>query len=338
MRNVIICSRQGYEKLERAQIQDRTHKKRDALNRVFLFRSIWQDEPEKVASEIKNSSGTELQEDREDLQELERKLDEETNIFQMEPFVFENPLLVGRLVFGDDLDNFSKYEFKTKTDFARTIVAYCICEREEIQRDSCSVSWRNETYKNSVKLINHGDLSVLQKDITGRLGEDIIINPCSQGFGLKQDWSPFLVSVLKYAEAIGKKEIPEIRDWRTLARKLRTANVWSTNIPDKSDKEPEFQIKQLFLSGLTPIEYPIHINSEIFPMFSEGSLEILRENPQGDIKLFRGTITASKIISYSPEDIPFLLKANYQLFARSVNDMAQIMDYFNSKKTTITAI
>lgn len=332
----VICSRQGYEKLEAVQIAERTRKVREGLNTVFLYKSIWRDAPAEVASWTRNTLvDRRWEEDRTDLQDLDRELDKEPNLTQIEPFVFNHPLLVARMIVQNDLDQFAKYGFGSKRDFAKAIVTYCISERRPIQGDKRCVSWRNERYQNRVDLIDHGDLNVRQTDITGKLGEDIIINPQTQGFGIQQDWSPFLVSVLKYAERIGQKNIPEIRNWRDLAKKVRTTNPWGTDIPDPETDSPDVSVELLFSTGLAPLEYPLRLNDRVVASLGDGNLELLRENPKGEVELFGGRLKGSRIITYFPTDIPNLLRANYQLFARSVSSMAQLMDYFNSKETTI---
>ncbi len=331
--DTIICSSRTYDLLNASSILSRAQQVADGLQTLFLHRSIWEGVPERELQEIKAFSSPALQEDREDARLLEKAVEAEHHLICMEPFVFDHPFLVARMVFGDDLEQYHAYGFSSKRNFAKAIAAYCISERAQIEKSKQEYSWVNASYKNKVTLHTHGDLGVTQTDIRGK-AEEILVNPPCEGFGVKQDSSPFLVAVLKYAENLGSKELPLIQDWRSFARQVRTSNVWGTTIPEKA-KEESFEAQMLFMRGLYPLEAPLFITEGVVASLNKNRLEMLCEDDQGPVVLWNGKLKMRSFLSYTLEDLSHLLLANYQLFARSTHDLAGVMDYFNDHESTI---
>ncbi len=329
-----ICSNQGYDKLERADILSRARKIEDGLSILLLYRSIWEGLPEKTLQDIKSSKSELLEEDRKDVSALEKKMNEQDLITDIRPFVFEHPYLIARMVFGSDMEKFASYGFGSKMALASAISTYCIAERDTIKQTPHEYSWRNNNYRNVVSLTTHGDMDVTQIKILGNPGEDVIIDPQYYGFGLQQDWSPFLASALKYAEAIGKKDIPQIRNWREFARQIRKHNFWGTKIPEESKDDDYFDAEIIFTRGLYPSNSPIFINDHVAASLKDNRLEMLRESADGKVLLYDGRLKMNVCATYFPDDLPHLLNANYQLFARSVDSMAKLMDYFNNQTST----
>ena len=332
IRDTVICSNKTYDLLNVASILNRTQKVAEGLQTLFLYRSIWEGLPEQTLKEMKSFSSLPLREERKDALNLEKAVGAEQHLLRMEPFAFEHPFLVARMVSGKDLEQFHSYGFSSKRNFAKGVAAYCISERAQIAGDKQEYSWINTSYKNKITLCSHGDLGVTQIDIRGK-AEEILINPPKEGFGLKQDWSPFLVAILKYAEAMRKKNIPLIQNWRETARKVRTSNACGTTIPERA-KEESFEAETLFTQGLYPLEAPLFITSDIVASLNENRLEMLCKDENGSVNLWNGKLKMRPFLTYFPHDLHHLLTANYQLFARSTKDMAGIMDYFNSRKST----
>jgi len=329
-----ICSNQGYDKLERADILSRARKIEDGLSILLLYRSIWEGLPEKTLQDIKSSKSELLEEDRKDVSALEKKMNASDLIKDIRPFVFEHPFLIAHMVFGSDLERFASHGFKSKRGLASAVAAYCIAEKDSIKADPREYNWRNDTYRNRVSLTTHGDMGVMQINISSKEGKDVIIDPEDNGFGLQQDWSPFLASTLKYAEAIGKKDIPQIKNWRDFAREIRKHNFWGTQIPEESNDNDYFDAQMLLERGLYPLDAPIFINDHVAASLKENRLEILRESADGKVLLYDGRLKMNVCATYFPDDLPHLLNANYQLFARSVDSMAKLMDYFNNQTST----
>lgn len=333
----IECSNSAYEKLQVLGIQQRTKLVKEELTQIFLYRTIWAGEANKILEATKRAkqSGAVLNEEKKDILSLEAELEADSFILRIDPFVIKHPFLVAKIVLGKDLGKFSQYSFSSKKNLASAINAYCIGERKAINDDKESYVWRQRENKNNICLVDHGDLSVSQIDVSKKEESGVLIDPPSSGFGLQQDWSPFLISVLKYAQSIGKRDIPEIKDWQELVRTLRTSNPWGNDY-SKDFTKTELHLAAQFnddLSGAGNNNLVLWINDRVLPHFNDGALDILRLDEKGDleISLYKRPAKCQRIAHYIPEDIPHLLKANYQLYARSVNDMAKIMHQFNIK-------
>lgn len=333
----IECSNQTYERLQSLQIEKRARLVREDLKQIFLHRTIWQGKSNQILKDARTvkQSGALLTEEQKDILSLESRLEKEDFVSQMEPFAIEHPFLVAKIILGDDLDKFSQYGFNSKKNLAGAITAYCIGERDIIEGYKRNYIWRQGDYKNKVELIDHGDLFVNQKDVSGKEDSGVLIEPLTSGFGLEQDWSPFLISVLKYAKAIGKNNMSEIKNWQELIRELRTSNPWGI---DYSDDFTEYamHLNMQFndeLLGIGKNCSRLWINQSVLPYFNEGALDFLRRSKNGEleIQVFHEPENFDRIAHYIPEDIPHLLKANYQLYARSVDDMAKIMYWFNKE-------
>jgi hypothetical protein len=325
----VICSSKTYDRLENAGIVQKSHDTKAELNSIILFRTIGDGLARQTLELLKSTRELELSDEKTDALELEELL-EDPFCFDVKPHVFAHPYLIARMVFKDELQNYKHYGFNSKIDFARAIATYCITENRVIQSDTKLKSWRNHDYRNQVRLCDHGDLSVIQTNIQSRNNEDIIENPESYGFGINNDWSLFLITVLKYAEALGKKDIPEIKNWRDFAESVRRHNPWNGNTILESAEKYDSRIPRLFSSSLNPNSDPLFITQKKVARFNDYNLEILTIDPTGNISICQGNYMANRTLIYYPSDLVPLLLANYQLFARSTNDMAQILNYFNS--------
>lgn len=329
----IECSNSAYKRLQDARINARAKKVKESLTKIFLYRTIWEGRANKILEDAKNGKFDENE--QRDILSLEKEV-EGGLVFRFEEPAIKHPFLVARVVFGDELECFAKYGFTSKESFAKAITGYCIGEDVRSQPDFRKCVWRQGDYKNEVKLIDHGDMSVGQTNVSGENPEDdsgILINPPHAGFGLEQDWSPFLITVLKYAEALKKQNIPEIKNWAELARKLRIHNMWGGNefVENSGELDSHYEMffqRELFGFGKDALR--VYIKDGIIPVFDSGNLDILREDKNGSIELnMYGSLERfTKLARYVPEDISHLLKANYQLFVRSPQTMADIMNYF----------
>jgi hypothetical protein len=325
----IECSNIDYNKLQAIGIEERTKQVKEELSDIFLHKMIWDGKVNLILENARQS----LDEEQEDILSLEAEIEAELEspgyIAQMDPFVIKHPFLVAQLVLGDDLDNFSQYGYSSRKDLANAVSAYCIGERKVIQKNREVYIWRQREYKNTVTLMDHGDMNVSQVNVEG---SGVLMDPPRSGYGLKQDWSSFLIPILRYAQAIGEKDIPEIKNWQELIKELRR-NTWGDDFSDFT--EEELSLTMLYgreLSGTSDGNLKLWINSSILPHLNGRNLDILRTSETGDVEvpIFGHPQKFQKIANYVPEDIPHLVKANYQLYARSVNDIAKVMYWFNN--------
>ncbi len=333
----IECSNSAYERLQAIGIYAKARLVKEDLKQIFLHRTIWQGKSNQILEEINmvKQSGAVLTEEQKDILSLESRLEKEDFILQIEPFTVEHPFLVANIVLGNDLDNFSQYGFDSKKNLAGAVNTYCIGERDIIDGYKRNYIWRQKEYKNKVELMDHGDLFVKQTDVSGKKDSGVLTEPSTSGFGLEQDWSPFLISVLKYAQTIGKQNLPEIKNWQELINELRTSNPWGNDYSkDFTGTELHLNIQfndDLFVIGSKHSR--LWINRTVLPYVNEGALDFLRRSENGELEfcIYREPEKFDRVAHYIPEDIPHLLKANYQLYARNIDDMTKIMYWFNNK-------
>jgi hypothetical protein len=322
----------AYQKLQKIGILERARKVEEDLTDIFLFRTIWDGKAEQIVEESRKA---EPNEESQDILSLESELEAELNVLQMDPHVIKHPFLVAKVVLGDDLENFSQYGFSSKKDLASAVTAYCIGEMEIIKNDTRVYIWRQGIHKNKINLIDHGDLSVSQTNVSNENESGILVNPPTSGYGIQQDWSPLLITTLRYAQAIGKSDLPEIKKWQELIKELRTHNSWGNGYSDYTGKESHLNFQfGCELAGTGDKNLKLQIGSTV-PYYNkkESTLNILKESESGEVvvKYFGGEKKFEIICCYIPDDLPHLLKANYQLYARNVDDMAKIMYHFNEE-------
>lgn len=331
----VECSNSAYEKLNYIGILERMRKVKEDLTKIFLYRTIWEGRANEILESARKVKTPD--EEQQDILSLETKLEGDELCMRVNPFVIEHPYLVAKVVLEEDLEKFSEFGFSSKKNLAKAINAYYIGEKEVITKASDNYIWRRGDFKNNVRLNEHGDLSVIQTDVTGGDDSGVLVNPISSGFGLQQDWSPFLYSVLMYAKAsFGKRDILEITDWENQVEEIRTSNPHGHNLGDF--KKRDSTIESIFirsLSGTQPeISLKTWINDYVLPhYFGDGTLDILRLDKEGKLKvcLYNKLENVDVVAHYVQEDIPDLLKANYKLYARSLEDLAKIMYKFNKE-------
>ncbi len=274
------------------------------------------------------------------------KQDEE--IFEFErarSLSLKHPSLLAYLAIGREVFRFRELGFPTRRSLEESLASFCIAERDSLFHSyEPSRIWRNGRYKNEVIRNVHGDLFVRQTDVSGRyfkentlFGEEevfdsILRDPPSAGFGAYQDWSGFLLSLLRYAEALGKEKMPEIVNWREIMEKEGGhGGNWADGHCDFG-LEWKMQMKLLRegeeMRGNTPIFIPNGYSEhriETIPYFSKEG------------KLVYKTSKGEKIAEYDKTDMKEALIANYCYFARDRVLMYKIMEGF-IKKTDYTGI
>jgi hypothetical protein len=329
------CANWAYQKLQEIEILERARKVEEDLTSIFLLRTIYDG---KTGQIVEGSRKAKPNEEEQDILSLEAELEAELNVLQMNPHVIKHPFLVAKVVLGDDLEKFSQYAFSSKKDLASAVTAYCIGEMGVIKSDTRVNIWRQGIHKNVVQLLStNGDMFTTQTDVSGIENSGVLIDPLTSGYSLDQEWSPFLITVLKYAQAIGKSDLPEIKEWQKLIEKLRVGQFWSGNkdfdfTKMRSNLAGQFK-RELYGTGDKNLPLWINDDTHVLPYFNNGELDILQESEKGEIEmeLYRKDQKFQRVAHYIPEDLPHLLKANYQLYARNVDDMAKIMYHFNKE-------
>jgi hypothetical protein len=266
-----------------------------------------------------------------------------------------HPSFLARVLFGNNVLKFWKYDFPTRRTLEQAIVSFCFGEKDSLYERDC-LTWRNGDRKNEVHLNMPGDLFVRQTDVSGGesreenlFGEEVRFDSYkfveqSGRFGAHQDWSGFLASVLKYAEELGMSKIPEIKDWKAV---MDAGGIVGTNTAEAFGGFGGFDTSEMVMmrpllggrgsEDIVPLKIYDKSERSFIPYFQEGSLFYLSECENGEVdlseygKIFEGRRYKVEVV-FGSEDIVPALKANYRFYARDKGDMRRIMERFNGEK------
>lgn len=263
---------------------------------------------------------------------------EDDNSWEIEPVrkcSLEYPSFLAQLVLGEDIFKFRKMGFPTRRSLEESIASFCIGEENSL---FCSYYperiWRNGKFKNRVSRNEHGDLFVLQTNVSGRyfkeetlFGEEEIFdtmlrNPPAEGFGAYQDWSGFLLSLLRYAQALGEAKMPEIANWREIAEKNGQGGNWADGHCDFG-LDWLMEMKLLEDEERTGKDIPIQIVNG-----GSNSRNVVIPYLAKDRKMVYRNQLGEDLVVYDEKDLREALIANYCYFARDRLLMAKIMDRF----------
>ena len=293
---------------------------------------------------------------------LENYLEQENLFYDKEELLMQNPYLLAFIAIGEEIFNHEKYEFFSTKELSEAITSYCIGEKEKIYVWRDSYIWRNNNFKNRLSNGFHGDLHLSQWDVSGREYKNLFGFNVSDtwkdvesrnGFGAPWSfWSEFLMTNLKYAEALGKAKMPEIVNWKDVLKKIGAVGT-ATAEAMFGDGDDDFGLEMLendFLfgadpkdlmeqEGITGLPLSIRCDSErvFFPYFKDGKLIYLIEDKKGKMEspFKKGVYSNLRFIpsfGYEESDLPFLLEGTYSLFARDRSVLPKLMERFIQKK------
>jgi hypothetical protein len=290
-----------------------------------------------------------------DIIELGRIAEEhEFMCFDKDKTLVENPALLAFAVLGKDILNPQKYGFASRRQLEESIASFCIGEHWNLGYTYGErYVWRNRQYKNQFCNAPHGDLSLIQKNTSGYhyafntlfgIKEEFDTwkdtADCSAGLSCFQNWSSFLMTVLRYAETIGKGRMPEITNWREIEASLdgscpATAEAlsgnphhfyWLENSPILVEGKDIDTMPLMVVSGISDEAFPN------IPYVKDGKLFILRESKKGTITpLDKGYFKGRKYsihMDFEESDLPDLLKGTYKLYSRDRTELPELMDAF----------
>lgn len=309
--------------------------------------------------------------------ETSRKIVELENEFQkdrsyMSPEKFEKllikyPSFLGKIVLEEEIFNYEKYHFSNQRSLEESITSFCIGEREVFSHCMDEYVWRTKDFKNSISRNIHGDLYAIQKDVSGKsriektlFGDNAEIFDTIKemefgsgtGISAYQDWSQFLVSLLKYSEYLGKRDLNEIVNWKETLKKAGGGSGTATAEAMFGSGINDFQIEMLMEvpvlnDKIEKLEnFPLSVYSKdgsSLPYVENDKMFYLRENKNGKISLEKFShIYKNKKFSialeYCEEDLTYALTATYKYFARDRSLLPKIMDYFNKEDKSIPAL
>ncbi|MGV8142803.1 MAG: hypothetical protein ACP5NS_04185 [Candidatus Pacearchaeota archaeon] len=358
----IECPRPAYERILESGVEPMIFARKKELVDIFLYGDI---EENTVGKRILNWAEnlvfgetrgiSDETESAKDMLQLRRELNEleESSASDRFKYLFiEYPAFLARLVLGNNAINYEKYGFPTRKSLEESIASFCIGEEERIRNwDQRSHFWRRGNYKFEINQNMHGDLWAGQTDISGReirdqtlFGEVTVFDTIKRdsvttSVQAYQDWGPFLAITLKYAQAIGKGNIREIRDWEAV---LEETGFVRTNTAEAEfggggiDPTDFLMDRPVMEEGKRSEILPLtmgHSNESLWiPYIQNGRLIYLAKNKEGEVKLktpfSKDAETYSPALVYDSEDLPEVLKATYKLFARDRTDLKRIMKRF----------
>jgi hypothetical protein len=289
------CSQWAYERLNRAGIERRLRPIWKEIRDTLLYRNIWQGEVGNLVSHVGNmKDGKETprfsEEFYQDVQGLERGLEDDDLALRLETENLpRHPFLLGGFVFGENLSRFGEFGFDSERQFAEAVVAYCIGERNRLSNRHETHTWRNGMRKNKISLMDHGDTSVSQSDLSGE--EPLLKEYPSAGFGMNQDMSPFLAIALQYVDFLGMRDIDEIKNWEELVQEADCHTPWGYGYQRwiESGRDISFDAINFFdmcdLAGTGKKDnLPSRIErqeSAVWPIVSGRNLEMYVESSEG---------------------------------------------------------
>jgi hypothetical protein len=337
----VECPNPAYNKIIEAGIDKVLFRKRESLTDITHV-NCFPDDIDKVfakAERVLSKKGKLTQE-----REVARNIilfrnavgsEEGEDYDAMEKLSLKYPSILAYIALGNDVCRFRHLGFPTRKSLEESIVSFCMGEERSLSSFLRSGrTWRNGKFKNEIFRNEHGDLHVSQADVSGRyykeqtlFGEEevfdsMLVNPPSGGFGAYQDWSGFLLSLLRYAQALGKEKMPEIVNWREIAEKDGIGGNWADGHCDFGFSwitERKLLREGEDMSGFDTIFIPNGYGSDrtaTIPFFTKDRrLVYRRENGE-------------KLVEYNEKDLSEALVANYCYFARDRLLMCKIMEKF----------
>lgn len=363
----IECPNYAYYKIvNNSEIYNKILEKKEVLYHLFLHRSLYDEEgnTKKIFEKAKkiyfdeNRKISPQSETFKKILELENEFQKEWNMMpeKFKELLIKYPFFIGQVVLGDEIFNYKKYSFSYQKSLEESLTSFCISEQHILGRNYNEYIWRNKNMKNTISLNTHGNLYASQCDVSGKsriektlFGEDLEIFDTIKkldyedysGISAHQDWSQFLVSLLKYAEYLGKKDIPEIVNWQEVLKKAGGGRGTSTaesfgGTYNKYDLERLMETPVLNdkIEKLEDFSLEVYSqNGNSIPRIENNNLLYLRENEHGEVSLEKFShIYKNKKFSialeYCEEDLPHALTATYKYFARDRSILPKIMNYF----------
>lgn len=367
----IECPNPVYYKIvNNLELYSKVLEKKEILSRLLLYRSLYDEkgDTEKIfekAEKIyfdKKRKISEKSETAKKIIELNREFEKEGNWMpeEFEELLCKHPSFIGQVILGEEIFNYKKYGFSSKKSLEESLTSFCISEQHLLERDYNEDIWRTKNMKNKISLNMHGDLYASQCDVSGKsriektLFEEVEIFDTIKKFdygdygsiSAYQDWSQFLVSLLKYAEYLGKKDIPEIVNWKNVLGKAGGGVGTSTSEAMFGSGVRDVEIERLMESPVLSEKikklerFPLSIHSQgpsSLCYIENNNLFYLRENENGDVSLEKFSHiykdkNFSKCLEYCEEDLVPALTATYKYFARDRSLLPKIMNYFNNEK------
>ena len=350
----VVCPDVAFDRLKESGIIEEltNHSNRNIISSLLVKSFDGLPEPEEIVEEnaLRNSISEKDERDNDLLKFWEDYLDS-NGCGDSDLLFHDNPVVLPYLTLGDKVFDYVEKGFPNRRDLEKAVTSFCLGERRLFWNNDEWV-WRNDGVKNVITRDMHGDMYACQfdcsgkyKKINGLFGEieefDTMNVVSSIGIGAYQDWSEFLVSLLRFSEKIGMREIPEIVNWEETLESIGGGRGGAYTVGGSSEWSVGLLMKsQLICKGENLKFFPISIcpgpqRDSYMPYYEDGSLTYIIKSSEGENlgrkePAFEG-VKFDRRISYNAEDLPEALKATYKYFARDRSLIPMIMDRFNEE-------
>lgn len=364
----IECPKPAYERLVKSGLAKKILESKDKFHDIVIGsisgppadEDAFRKAKEYFQQKTRESEKTGLYRDILQLEALTE--DEESQYKEADEILMQHPSLLAFVILGEDVLNPLNYGFKTRRQLEEAITSFCLGEKWSLFGLEGDYFWRNGRYKNQLSNSYHGDCWFHQTDVSGKDRVEKTLFADVQVFdtwkdvsgkvnGITADWSDwrnFLMTNLRYAEAIGNARMPEIINWREILKQVGSVGTATTEAMF-GEETPEWALDELtkapILRGDTEKleNIPISIVSGsldsrniFFPYVSDRRLIYLKEDENGSIVVPTNFMELqnkrfSPHLVYEEADLPHLLRGTYRLFARDRSLLPKIMDRFTTK-------
>jgi hypothetical protein len=275
-------------------------------------------------------------------------LDEEDRIKRMVELKYEDgddifytKELIAVDVLGTGV-NPEDYGFESFEEMDSCVAAYA-AEKYKLKTLNEGRSWVR--IKDSIRLVNH-----IRNDVHGdaylfqyRVEDDgLVAKPEIQGIKAHYDfWKHILITFLKYAEHLEKKDDHLIINWPSFVNADFNAAWDRWTLKGFKSTENTFYLKrtlndcllgqdELFPEGE---KFPLSIERSYYPLIDGDNLIICDEVKEGEdrvVKVAKKEFKLKDKVTYYPEDLEHTLLATYASFAREYSALVEIMSYFQN--------
>ncbi len=363
----VECPNPAYSQLIKTGLAERILKKREVVKGI-LSGYIYGDEDssgfewlfekaEKTYFDVNRKISDESEQAREIL-EFQVDLDEKNyGAFseKIKDLCLKYPGFLTQAVLGSQSLDYERFGFSSRKSLEEAVVSFCYSEKLEFSETLKSEwIWRRGNWKNEIAQNIHGDLYVSQMDISGKeysekgLFEDMKFfdvikqGPDSRGLSAYQDWSQFLLAKLRYAREIGQEKCSDIVEWKDVLASI--GGGVGTNTAECEFGSSDFGFETIFFPELwsdrnEPKLFPLAVyasgETSYVPYVQGENLIYLLENEKGDFEFdneFFKKKKFKKVLEYTPEDLPDVLRGTYKYFARDRGRLPKIIEGFLSRR------
>jgi hypothetical protein len=356
---LVECSKPALDKLERAGLLGKILEKKSVWHLIDIgggFNSDFYDFLDTAENFLRTADFSKKSRNAialySSLMELKNEVDGNEFLDKTEALL-RHPSALAYLNIGEDVLNYREYGFESRRQLEETITSFCLSDHEsDIIKDS--YLWLHGNYKNRMTNGYHGDCHIFQTNISGKysieqtlFGEEevfdtmkILEDDDKRGIWAHYDaWDNWLMAILRYAEALGKKDIPEIVNWKDVVNEVGVAGTITTEAMFGESHHILFHLTDpIMIEGQKPEKLPLAVYGDnqknYIPYVKDRKLLFLIEHEQGSIDfsgyggIFEGKRFRPELV-YEESELVHLLKGTYRLYARDRSKMPKIIKLFS---------